>query len=410
MLSVPPTRSNVPLCKTRSSLACRPGGDVADFIEQQGPAVGHLEPADLPPFGAGERPLFVAEELAFQQRVVQDGAVERHERTGPARIGGVQRLRDQLLAGPGLALDQDRRAHRPDLLDQVEQLANLRALGDHRVKMIVAAHLLAQLLELVDQLAAIEDALDQEPEVIGLVGLGDKIVGAGLHRPERLGRVAERGQDDHAHRKPLGAHLREQIQSAQVGHPQVGDHQVVSLGSKLVPGRAAVADGVDFKAVGFENLAEVMAVELHVVDGEDAAHMGSSILVKNRHGKDELNKQATSVDRPWRRAGSPADTIHRGLRLRLVLAEVRASGAVSQAAPGCAESDRATTELVLAGGGPGRGGDSGATTRLRGRPSSASAAATPERGAARPISGGTPAAGPGRAGRRCLAAGRHARS
>ena len=225
-------------------------GNIADFIEQQGPAVGHLEPADLPPFRAGERSFFVTEELAFQQRVVQDGAVESDEGAGPPRIGRVQCLRDQLLAGPGLALDQDRRADRPDLLDQVEELADLRALGNHRVKMIVAAHLLAQLLELVDELAAIEDALDQETEVIGLVRLGDEIIGPRLHRPQRLGRVAKRGQNDHAHGKPLGAHLRQQLEPVQVGHPQVGDHQVVSLGSELIPGRAAVADCVDFKSFG----------------------------------------------------------------------------------------------------------------------------------------------------------------
>ena len=147
----------------------------------------------------------------------------------------MQRLRDQLLARPGLAVDQDRRAERPDLLDQVEKLADLRALGNHRVKMIVATHLLAQLLELVDQLAAIEDPLDQEAEVIGFIRLGDEIIGARLHRPQRLGRVAKRGQNDHAHGKPLGAHLRQQLEPAQVGHPQVGDHQVVLAGPGAGP-------------------------------------------------------------------------------------------------------------------------------------------------------------------------------
>ncbi len=213
----------------------------------------------------------MTEELAFQQRVVQDRAVERDERARSPRIGRVKCLGDQLLARPGLALDQDRRADRPDLLDQVEQLADLRALRNHGVKVIVAAHLLAQLLELVDQLAALEDPLDQEAEMVGVVGLGDEIVGARLHGPQRLGRVAERGQNDHSHRQPLGAHLGQQVEPAQVGHPQVGDHQVVSLGAELIPGRAAVAGGIDFKAVGFEDLAEMMAVELHVVDGEDAA-------------------------------------------------------------------------------------------------------------------------------------------
>ena len=51
--------------------------------------------------------------------------------------------------------------------------------------------------------------------MIGVVRLGDEVVGAGLHRPKRLGGVAERGQHDHAHRQPLGAHLGEQLEPAQ---------------------------------------------------------------------------------------------------------------------------------------------------------------------------------------------------
>ena len=271
MLSVPPTRSNVPRLQHAEQLGLQAGEMSPTSSSNRVPPSAMLEPADLPPFRAGEGPFLVAEQLALQQRVVQDGAVERDERARPPRVGGVDRLRDQLLAGPGLALDQHRRTDRPDLLDQVEHLADLRALGNHVVKMIVAAHLLAKLLELVDQLAALEDPLDQEAEMVGVVGLGDEIVGAGLHRPQRLGRVAEGGQHDHADRQLLGAHLGQQVEPTQVGHAQVGDHQVVSLGAKLVPGGSAVADRIDFKSVGFEDLAQMMAIELHVVDDEDAA-------------------------------------------------------------------------------------------------------------------------------------------
>ena len=46
-------------------------GDVADLVEQQRPAVGQLEPADLAPLGAREGALLVTEQLALQQRVVR---------------------------------------------------------------------------------------------------------------------------------------------------------------------------------------------------------------------------------------------------------------------------------------------------------------------------------------------------
>ena len=47
-------------------LDLRAQGDVADLVEEEGAAVGVLEPAFPLPVGAGERPLDVAEELAFQ--------------------------------------------------------------------------------------------------------------------------------------------------------------------------------------------------------------------------------------------------------------------------------------------------------------------------------------------------------
>ena len=48
------------------------------------------------------------------------GAVEGDERAVAPGVGRVDRLGDQLLAGAGFSPDQDRRAERADVLDQVE--------------------------------------------------------------------------------------------------------------------------------------------------------------------------------------------------------------------------------------------------------------------------------------------------
>ncbi len=45
------------------------GGHVADFVQEERAAVALLELADPPAVGPGERPLLVAEQLAFQQRL-----------------------------------------------------------------------------------------------------------------------------------------------------------------------------------------------------------------------------------------------------------------------------------------------------------------------------------------------------
>ena len=159
------------------------GRRFGDLVEEQRAGVRQLEAAWTPIHGAGERAPFVTEQLAFEQGIVQDGAIEGDERSAPAGIGGVEGAGDQLLARARLTVDQHRRADRADLLDQVEDLAQLRALGDHGVEVVAVAGLLAELLQLVDQLAALEDPPDQEPEMVGIVGLGDEVIGAGLHGP-----------------------------------------------------------------------------------------------------------------------------------------------------------------------------------------------------------------------------------
>ena len=51
-------------------------GQLGDFIQENGAAVGHLEAANALGDGAGEGALFVAEEFAFQQVLGNGGAIE----------------------------------------------------------------------------------------------------------------------------------------------------------------------------------------------------------------------------------------------------------------------------------------------------------------------------------------------
>ena len=103
MVSLPPSRSKVPSCKSRRILAWVPRGHVADFVEEQRAAVGLLELADPPAVGAGERPALVAEQLAFQQRLRDGRAVDRQERAATAAAMVVDGAGDQFLAGAALA-------------------------------------------------------------------------------------------------------------------------------------------------------------------------------------------------------------------------------------------------------------------------------------------------------------------
>ena len=81
---------------------------LADLVQEDGAAVGLLEAAELPAFGAREGPALVAEQLALQQVARHRRAVDLDERPVPPRRRAVQRLGDHLLAHPRLAEDEGR--------------------------------------------------------------------------------------------------------------------------------------------------------------------------------------------------------------------------------------------------------------------------------------------------------------
>src|SRR5207237_1112450 len=73
-----------------------------------GPEQGLFELADPQPFGAGERALFMAEQVALEQRVGDRRAVDRQKRR-PRTLAMVEnRSGHELLPGAALAADQHR--------------------------------------------------------------------------------------------------------------------------------------------------------------------------------------------------------------------------------------------------------------------------------------------------------------
>jgi hypothetical protein len=98
---------------------------VADLVEEQGAAVGRLEPAGLGLLGAGEGAPLIAEQLALDQGFGKRAAIDGDEigRTAPAQRMHV--ARHEFLAGAGLADDQGGRLARRHALDQFLQGARL---------------------------------------------------------------------------------------------------------------------------------------------------------------------------------------------------------------------------------------------------------------------------------------------
>ncbi len=95
-------------CRTRSSLTWRGGTHALHLVQKQRALVGDLKQAQAAAlFGAGEGPLLIAEELALQQVFREGRHVDGHEGPVPPPGGPVDRVGEQLLAGAGLADQQD---------------------------------------------------------------------------------------------------------------------------------------------------------------------------------------------------------------------------------------------------------------------------------------------------------------
>ena len=103
--------------------------------------------------GAGERALFVAEELRLDQALGQRRAADFDERLlGPQRVV-VNRVRDELFAGARFAADERGRVRGRHLRHLLVHLPDRAARPDDVRKVVLLPQFLAEVLVLVDQAA-----------------------------------------------------------------------------------------------------------------------------------------------------------------------------------------------------------------------------------------------------------------
>src|SRR5438105_15817724 len=113
---------------------------LADLIEEERAAVGHLELALALDVGARVGTLFVAEQLGLQQGLRDRPAVDRDERLvapGPVRM---DRHGEQLLACAALALDQHCRVSLGDARHDAEDLPHGGRVSDRKSTRLNSSH------------------------------------------------------------------------------------------------------------------------------------------------------------------------------------------------------------------------------------------------------------------------------
>ena len=199
---------------------------VADFVEEERPAVGVLEAALAGREGPGERAFLVSEEFALQDAFAEGGAVEGDEVAAAAGRVVVQGLGDEFLAGAALALDEDGGVGRGDLAQRLDDAPHRLRLADDPLEPEPLLELLGELLGAADE-APVLQGLGHAVAQFGQVqGLGDVVGGAladGLDGG--LDRGVAGDDDDLGLRVQPPGRLQD-LQAADLVHHQVGDDEV----------------------------------------------------------------------------------------------------------------------------------------------------------------------------------------
>src|SRR4029078_9052682 len=135
---------------------------LSNFVEEERPAIGELETSLASIRRAGKGSLLVPEYLALDERLGNRRASDRNERHLPARAQLMDGLRNQLLASPRLAPDEDVGLRRRRLLDGLVDLPHVRAVADHLAEAPVLPELLAQRLHLAQRVLALNDFVEKD--------------------------------------------------------------------------------------------------------------------------------------------------------------------------------------------------------------------------------------------------------
>ena len=217
---------DLPLLQDAQDLGLRLGTHVPDFVEEDGPAIGLLELADLLLGGASERPLLVTEELRLDQLLRDRGAVHLDEAVAAPQAVAVDGARDELLAGTALAEQQHRRGRRRRPLDGVPDLPQRHALAHHLVARLDGA---LERAVLVHEPGLVESVPDRHEHALAGERLFDEVERAELGRLDGGAHGPVARNDDHGQRLVDLPDLLQRFEPVLPAHLDVEEHEVGRL-------------------------------------------------------------------------------------------------------------------------------------------------------------------------------------
>src|SRR5262249_53575891 len=164
---------DLPLLEYAEELQLHVERDALDLVEEERARARQLDLADPVVDRAGEGAALVAEQLALEQRIREGRAVDGDEPAALALALGVDGAGGELLAGARLPVDEYRRIVLREHGDRLEDLVHHPVPAHHVRERVAVRQLAAEVADLVEEPALLEDLLRREEDLLLLKGLRD---------------------------------------------------------------------------------------------------------------------------------------------------------------------------------------------------------------------------------------------
>jgi hypothetical protein len=250
-------------------------GHGGDFVEEEDAAVGDFHEAVFALFGAGEGAGFVAEELGFEDGVLDGGAVDGDEGFVVAGTSLVDGVGEDFFAGAGGAGDEDGDGGGGGALGLVHDGVHGGAAADDEVEVFVLGA--AEVEELAAHSDDLAGALDGFFEGGELDGFLEEVYGAVFHGGDGHVDVAVGGDDDDGGTGGEVGGFFEEAGAVAIGEVYVEEDDIALTAAHEEAGFFEGGDGEGFIAAGAEEFFDVLAGAFFVVYDQDGKRHDYSV-------------------------------------------------------------------------------------------------------------------------------------